>query len=70
MEKMYSSIKAHNETVTKVITSYREAATALQLVAKGTTEWTEKLTTANKAALDLIVAHNLTSKDYYTDASG
>ena len=70
MEKMYSSIKAHNETITKSISSYREAATALQSVAKGTTTWTEKLTAANKAALDLIVAHNLTSKDYYTDSSG
>lgn len=71
LNNAYQQAENHHQNLIKSIDVYGEAQDALSQLTAGTTEWTNSLYEANKAAMNIISANNLTEgKDYYRDPNG
>ena len=71
LNNAYRQAENRHQNLIKSIDAYGEAQDALTRLTAGTTEWTNSLYEANKAAMNIISANNLTEgKDYYRDPSG
>lgn len=71
LNNAYQQAENRHQNLIKSIDAYGEAQDALTRLTAGTTEWTNSLYEANKAAMNIISTNNLTEgKDYYRDPSG